>query len=159
MPFRQLRKLTIFVSTFLCFVVGCSNGGSVGPKTVRVSGVVTLGGKPLEGASVYFSSEKFSSFGKTNAEGRYELIQGAVPGKNKVYISKFELPDGASTDPESGIDVAQFQAAAIGAESSSAVTKSAKLADLVPEEFSDPLKSKLTYDVLETGATNADFRL
>ncbi|GDY10035.1 hypothetical protein LBMAG52_35210 [Planctomycetia bacterium] len=141
---------------------GCgSGGGSDGPKTARVSGTVTVQGKPLEGASVYFMSEKFSAFGKTNAEGHYELVQGAVPGDNKVYISKLELPPGVKLDPEAGIDLEQLKAAAAGAENDPS-GKGPKIQgpkELVPEEFSNPQKSKLTFPVPAGGTTSADFRL
>lgn len=140
---------------------GCGGGGSGGPKTVRVSGTVTLQGKPLEGASVYFMSEKFSGFGKTNAEGHYELVQGAIPGTNKVYISKLELPAGVILDPEAGMDLEQLKAAAAGAENDQsaggAKTKGPK--EFVPEEYSNPQKSKLTFPVPPEGTTSADFRL
>lgn len=78
----------IVAPLMLLSLVGCGGGGSGDdhPQTAPVSGTVTYQGKPLEGATVYFVSEKFSGSGKTNAEGRYELVQGAVPGKNKISI-------------------------------------------------------------------------
>lgn len=141
-------------------VLGCGGEGG-GPKTARVSGTVTLQGKPLDGAAVYFMTDKFSGFGRTNAEGKYELVQGAVPGKNKVYISKRGLPEGVNPDPESGLDLGQVDAAeAVGV--NDPTPKGAKKktsADLVPEEFSNPQKSQLSFDVPAGGSTTADFRL
>lgn len=139
---------------------GCGGGGS-GPKTERVSGTVTLQGKPLEGATVYFMTDKSSGFGKTNAEGHYELVQGAVAGQNKVYISKRKLPEGVNLDPEAGMDLGQIDAAAAAGENDRS-PKSAKkqsTGEQVPEEFSNPQKSKLTFDVPSGGSTSADFRL
>lgn len=158
---RIFSSSGLFAATMTCslMLLGCGGGGGDGPKTARVSGTVTLQGKPLVGVNVYFSSEKFSSYGKTNAEGHYELVQGAVPGNNKVYISKLELPEGVNTDPESGLDLAQFQAAAAGNENDPNGKKKASLTDVVPEEFSNPQKSKLTFPVPPEGTTSADFRL
>lgn len=140
---------------------GCGGGGSDGPKTARVSGTVTLDGKPLAGATVFFTSEKFSGFGKTNAEGHYELVQGAVPGNNKVYISKLEIPPGMVLDPEAGMDLEQLKAAASGAQNdpSRSGAKIQGPKELVSEEFSNPQKSKLTFPVPDGGSTSADFRL
>lgn len=158
---RKTFSFGLLAVTLTCAVVlvGCGSAETDGPKTARVSGTVTLQGKPLAGANVYFSSEKFSSYGKTNAEGRYELVQGAVPGKNKVYISKLETPEGVDSDPEAGLDLAQFQAADTGSENDPSGKKKPLLTDEVPQEFSDPQKSKLTFDVPEGGTTSADFRL
>ena len=73
----------------LAFVVGCSEPAS----TATVSGVVTLDGKPLEFIHVEFWPENGQrSFGKTDSEGRFELLtddrsaKGAVPGTHKVSL-------------------------------------------------------------------------
>ncbi len=76
-------------------------------KKATVAGTVTLGGKPLADAEVYFYTDKFTGFGKTNAEGKYILAQGAAIGPNKVYISKIE--GGAASgkpqaDPTFGVE-------------------------------------------------------
>jgi len=148
------------VLSFLIALSGCGGGGG-GPKTERVSGTVTLQGKPLEGATVYFMTEKFSGFGKTNAEGHYELVQGAVAGQNKVYISKRKLPEGVNMDPEEGMDLGQFDAAAAATENdrSPKGAKKQSTGEQVPEEFSNPQKSTLTFPVPAGGSTSADFRL
>ncbi|TXT27565.1 MAG: hypothetical protein FD138_2740 [Planctomycetota bacterium] len=162
-----MRNLMLFSCVTLSLVIattvsGCGGGGAdVGPKTVPVSGVVTLQGKPLEGATVYFQSDKFTGFGKTNADGKYELVQGAVPGDNKIRISKLELPAGTKLDPEAGMDLGQLQAAA----DASAADRSGKVAkvqgpkELVPDEFSNPTTAKLKFPVPANGSTSADFRL
>lgn len=63
----------------------------------RVTGVVTLDGEPLEGATVEFQPEEGSpSYGETDEEGRYELMfspdkEGAVVGKHVVRISTYKI--------------------------------------------------------------------
>jgi hypothetical protein len=126
-------------------------------KKAPVSGTVTMGGKPLEGAEVYFNTEKFTGFAKTNAEGKYQLSQGAAIGANKVFISKL---DGAAAtanaaDPTLALnDPTQTQ---IAGESQSKSKKGPK--QLIPPEFSSQTATKLTFDVPEGGAKDADFSL
>ena len=140
---------------------GCGSSGD-GPRTVRVSGIVSLDGKPLAGAEVHFVGEKFSGYGMTNSEGKYELVQGAVPGKNKVYISKIE--GGKDLDSTVADDVEQLRTAAQSfQEDPSAAGSKVNPADIphqtVPSQYSDPEKTNLDFTVPEGGTTEADFRL
>jgi hypothetical protein len=79
----------------LVFALGCG-----GKKFAPVSGVVTMNGKPLAGATVTFMpvlqgggiESGPSSDGKTNEKGEYTLTaatgqKGALVGKHKVVIS------------------------------------------------------------------------
>lgn len=82
---------------------GC---GPSGPKLGSVTGTVTLDGKPVQGALVTFISKAengSSSFGKTDANGKYQLEFsterfGAMLGAHEVEIAtkrvnKSEEPD------------------------------------------------------------------
>lgn len=87
-------------------VAGCGEDAGVTdrPATVPVSGVVTMGGNPVEGATVTFHAgvpapgqpaQGNSAVGQTDAEGRFQLKtfegnDGAVPGEYVVTISKYE---------------------------------------------------------------------
>lgn len=115
-------------------VAGCGGGAS------SVSGVVTLDGKPVEGATVTFNpvggGGLGSSTGKTGPDGRYTLRTvaadkpGAAPGNHKVSISltrsDAKNPDGAVTD-------------------------------VIPAKYNT--KSDLTFDVPSGGTDKADFAL
>lgn len=93
----MLRSLWMVVALGSLLALGCGGG----PRVVKVAGVVTLDGRPLEGASLAFqpivSAEDPhpgpSSSAKTDAEGRYHLeladtaIPGAVAGKHRVTIA------------------------------------------------------------------------
>ncbi len=91
----SLRKLLFIVASIPCIVsvVGCSNNGSDQPETGKVSGVVTLDGKPVSKALVSFQpSEGRPSSGMTDDKGQYVLIYnahtlGAKVGPHKVYVS------------------------------------------------------------------------
>jgi hypothetical protein len=74
-------------------VIGAQGCGPDGPDIASVEGVVTLDGKPLEGAQVLFVPEKGRpAVGKSDASGRYrmeytESRTGAIPGKSRVEIT------------------------------------------------------------------------
>jgi hypothetical protein len=80
------------------FLTGCGSS----PKLVEVRGRVTDGGKAVAGASVTYQPIATSkdniypgpaSFGKTDADGRYQLrtfnhdLPGAIPGQHRISIS------------------------------------------------------------------------
>jgi len=90
----------LFGSWFLvlgvcCYLVGC--GGPEHPDVGRVSGVVTLDGKPLPEATVMFQpTEGRASIATTDSAGKYSLIYldgvpGARLGAHKVII-RTEIP-------------------------------------------------------------------
>lgn len=143
----------------LCLgVIGCgretaSTKGST--RKAQVSGTVTMGGQPLEGAEVYFVTEKFTGFAKTDAAGKYRLAQGAAIGVNKVYFSKLEGGTATSvtaSDPVAALnDPGQVEAATASGASSAK--------QLIPPEYSSQTSSRLTFDVSEAGAKDADFNL
>lgn len=155
------RVSLAFVLTLAGVVCGCGSG-QAGPGTAQVSGLVTLDGKPLAGAEVHFVGEKLSGYGVTNSEGKYTLVQGAVPGVNKVYISKIE--GGKNVDSAMAEDVEQLRMAAEALKNDPSRTPSkGELAtiphEIIPDQFSNPQKTKLTFPVPDGGTRSADFRL
>ncbi len=95
----------------LLFVVGCSSGLPPLPKladSVKFTGIVTLDGMPLEGATVRFAPITEKGFhgaaGMTDAAGKYELQTdigngarraGVIPGSYRIYVSRLVKPDGS----------------------------------------------------------------
>lgn len=159
-----MKREALLATVALMWLVGC--GGDKGrqiPDTVDVSGVVTMDGKPLAGASVNFFHEDypdFAGYGKTDDQGRFTLVQGAVPGTNKVTVSKIvgeELGVGEGDDAEGALDDGQI-AASTGADIGAA-PKKAGLGQQVPPEYSDASKTKLTFMVPDGGTESADFKL
>ena len=82
------RGLTLVAGCLL--LAGCGSEDGL----ARVRGRVTFNGEPLEGAIVQFepvAKEGSPSAGKTDAQGRYELMHtfdtpGALPGGHVVTI-------------------------------------------------------------------------
>lgn len=139
---------------------GCSGEGRAIPDTVPVSGTITLDGKPLADAEINFlpeSHKDFASYGKTNAEGKYTLVQGAVPGKNKIVIKKMSAGN-LQINPEEGMDAGQMEAMASAAQAEGKTGPQVPK-QLVPADYSDPTKSKLEFPVPEDGTDKADFKL
>jgi hypothetical protein len=148
------------VILMLLFAAGCS-GGNKGPDTARVAGTLYLDDKPLEGAEVRYFSMGFVGYAMSGPDGRYELVQGAVPGENIVTVKKFE--GDFELNPEEGYDLAQLEfeqdAATGGGDMRGKPRTASKIKQVVPLHFSDPEKSQLTYSVPEDGTTSADLRL
>lgn len=148
---------------FLLFLIlsvpaaGCG-GGAGGFKGVDVSGTVSIDGKPLEGVEVYFFTEKFEGYGKTNAEGKYQLVGGAAEGPNKIYFKKVnpEVVSGVDTSIP-GMDAGQVAAMADAKDKAASGGK--KSSSLIPPEYSDPKTTKLSFPVPAGGTSSADFKL
>jgi|SRR5439155_306233 len=92
--FKSRSPLRCFVS--LVAVLGCSSAGSNLPKTVPAAGVVTLDGKPVDGAQVVLvpaGEGTTGATGVTNSSGHFELRAypekpGAIPGEYKGEVKK-----------------------------------------------------------------------
>ncbi len=90
------RHISWLLAVGAMVVLGCGPGTSHLPKTVPASGIVTLDGKPVDGAQVVLVGEADNShgaFGATDANGKFSLRAfeekaGAVPGSYKVQVSK-----------------------------------------------------------------------
>lgn len=91
---RHPHELTALLITIACgLLAGCGKSDGNTPPVGAVSGVVTLDGKPLDGAVVMFEPDHTrASNAKTDPQGKYELmfndtIKGAAVGHHKVRIS------------------------------------------------------------------------
>ncbi len=78
-------------------MTGCFAGNTEGPELSKVTGVVTLKGKPVPNIQVLFApqSDEGSSRGRTKEDGTFEVYYtlkqpGAVPGQHNV---QFDLGD------------------------------------------------------------------
>ena len=123
--------------------IGC---GSSKQPLVPVSGVVTLNGKPIDGARVFFEPESTgdvlnvgpSSYAVTDEQGRYSLEtmdgdEGAVIAHHRVTISTFMGPE----QHEGEEPVRE---------------------ELIPDRYFDGT-TPLSWDVSADGTAAADFQL
>jgi hypothetical protein len=109
----SLGKL-VFAGLFGVLAVGLPGCGG-GPRYVKVSGVVTLNGKPYKGAVVNFqpiatkedANPGRGSYGHTDEHGKFQLvvddkITGAVAGKHRVRIATVWELLSSGADPALG---------------------------------------------------------
>ncbi|MCA8996414.1 MAG: hypothetical protein KDA80_05510 [Planctomycetaceae bacterium] len=124
-----------------------------------MSGTLLIDGKPVSDVEVHFLNPEFpnhGSFGVTDEDGNFRLVQGAVPGQNTVFFSKINAA-GMDMDPESGMDAGQFAAMSTGNEQNPNVKKM-EISQLIPPEYSSS-NSKLTFSVPDGGTSAAKFEL
>lgn len=94
-------------------VLGCGGAESdrwteARPNVHRASGIVTLDGAPLAGATVTFrrGEDSPAAAGRTDAEGRFQLstfgdADGAVAGPHQATVTKYsDVEKPAGYDPE-----------------------------------------------------------
>ncbi len=103
---RAVSGVALAVASF----VGCGSGDETESiKLVPVTGVVSLNGKPVEGASVTFTPNAGSKpntpgSDMSGPEGTYKLMyrgrSGVTPGKYKVTVSKTFEPADAKVPEE-----------------------------------------------------------
>ena len=134
-----MTSRTLWLIPLALAACGCSKSDL---DIVPVAGAVTLDGKPLDGAWVFFSPDTSkpiapSSHGKTGSDGRFTLAvagvkeKGALVGLHKVHISRAPTgwaPKGDEAAPET-----------------------------LPAHYNQ--KTKLTFDVPPGGTAAADFAL
>jgi hypothetical protein len=108
-------------------------------KTAPAGGVVTLGGDPVEAATVVLFSvdHNVAATAATDKDGRfrlrtYEPRDGAVVGSHRVVVDKTTEQIYFSADPEGNIPPP-------------------KITHHLPEKYRDRMKSGLTVEVTEAG--------
>lgn len=120
---------------------GCGRGGGR-PATVRVSGVVTLNGRPVPETRIRFTPESEQSgrtaIGDTDASGKFTLStfepgDGIVPGIYDVDLTSNAVPQAA-------VDTTDLTAKLAATE---AATES------IPEKYRDRKTSGLHYTFTE----------
>lgn len=88
---RAFRVASLATLPLLFAAVGCGRGDY--PEMARVTGTVTYKGKPVPNMMVNFMPpDGRPSWGKTDAEGKYEMVydsdyKGVKMGHHKVYIT------------------------------------------------------------------------
>jgi hypothetical protein len=149
---RTLKNVVIgsLIAIFVGSLVGCEPGNTY--ETAPVSGNVTMDGKPLEGAEIYFIGEGMTAFAVTDANGQYQFERGAVVGENQVYFRR--MVGEMALDSSAEIDATQLEAmaAAQGPMPGKNVPR-----QVIPSTYSDPAHPHFKFPVPQTGTTAADF--
>lgn len=105
----RLNSMLIVLGISMLFQPGCSQSDQ--PELGKVTGTITLDGKPLSGVAVVYQPESGRpARGMTDAEGKYELTyirqtKGTKVGPNRVEIAPSE--DGEAEEAESADEESQ----------------------------------------------------
>jgi len=128
---------------------GCGGEKVNRPPVFKVTGKVTLSGKPVVNADVTFIHDetKRAAFGKTNDQGIYKLTtfaanDGAVEGKHSIKV--VDIPPPATTPAIADTESPEYQPPGIGQDTMP------KPKSNLPAKYSDPATSGLF------GVVNAD---
>lgn len=125
------------------------------PKTVTASGIITLDGAPLDGASITLLNENgVTAIAKSDSNGRFSLrtvvgadmVDGAVPGLHQVGVAK-TISEGGGAEMKPGENERDMVNRMAGS-----MTSPAKQKYIVPQQFGSPQSSKLSLDVPTAGS-------
>jgi hypothetical protein len=124
-------------------LAGCGPGG---PTLGKVTGKVTLDGKPLPNVAVTFMpTEGGSASGITDASGNYELShpngKGTPLGKNKVSVTTVQKPTSTVDLSQIPSDSPEYAKALEASQSGYNVT----FKEPIPEKYN--LKTELQYEI------------
>jgi hypothetical protein len=149
---KRFLEFQFAITGLLVFVAGCGGGTDewvdARENVYPASGVVTLSGEPVEGATVIFhsASKKISAQGMTNAKGRYHVTtyednDGAIAGEHTVTVRKSEYIQ-KQTRHHTEEEPSYYKVAT----------------ELLPVEFATEKTTTLKATVTEDGATELDFK-
>jgi len=149
----------------LAVLVGCSGDKATGPFAT-VSGTVTQGGAPVDGAKVEFHGTTEAAGGArdlfastTDSSGKYMIAgvgknAGIPPGMYKVVVTKYRTKSGEVLKAGEKVDEGQ-----LAAQASDLGPAAAGLINHLPKEFSSPSTTKLSATVQEGKNENVNFDL
>lgn len=160
--FRASLSIILFLT-----ISGC--GGGDRPAIAKVSGLITLEGVPVSGATISFVPVEGGRIGTAVSDdtGRYTIStypgdpnDGAIVGSHKVGIMKIAGAGAYALTQEETEDPNEQLAPASG-EIDGVVEKkeTEKTEYLVPKRYMNPNESDLTIDVPKEGNENANFEL
>ena len=137
--------MTRFVPLVMLLAAGCGGGG------VDVAGTVTYQGKPLSyGTVVLVGSDGLPKSGQVGPGGAF-TVQGVPPGTAKVAVSSPRppgMPDPARPEPGAkGRDADLLDGKTPRPEPPPAATAIIAGWTPIPDDYGDPLKSKLTVEI------------
>ncbi len=152
------RYLVLLAITALA--IGCSDSN---PKTYPVSGVVTLDGKPVPGATVTFipdDSKSNSAATSCDDKGKYSMStfkqdDGAIPGSYKIIVAKYQRgaeespygdkpPEAVEQTPEA---ISEAYGKGYSGPPKGNAAKAPKEWNDVPDKYGDLAKSGLSFIV------------
>lgn len=141
---------------------GCGGAG----KPVKTEGIITLDGKPVEGATVTFVPEAGggpSASGITGSDGVFRLTtrnhnDGALPGDYKVTVEKKTADPTLNQDVSGAAEPADAIKQQYGTYMKTAAKKSPSPKTQLPAVYADGNKTPLKYGVPHSGRIQIELR-
>lgn len=159
-----MKALTAVSPTLLAalFLSGCSQEDEwtrKQPATVSADGIVTLDGKPVDGASIIIAPiapGQHAANALTDGTGRFSLAAfpskpGAVPGSYKVRVAKTVEVSAEPVKIDLGEDAAHAAAESSGA--------NVTWINVLPEKYANPETSGITVEIPTEGVKNMTIEL
>ncbi len=148
--FRQVLTLALPIALLSC--IGCTQVPD-GLRTVPATGVVTLDGQPVEGATIVFIDDAGVNPARALSDedgkfslNRYEYKDGAVPGSYTVVVTKTVVKE---VDPA---DMKGEEAEHAGEDAGGIVS------NMLPKQYATP-GNGLAFTIGEDGADNLNLEL
>lgn len=145
----MLRCLIVLTSALIASGCGEDLSRKNRPKTVKVTGVITLQKQPVESATIVLipASGSHGASGTSRKDGSFELMtfppdSGAVPGVYKVMVQKIQSP----TEPPKTSDDGE-------------IVPSSDVKWLIPMRYGNVETSKLTVTIPESGLRDLKLEL
>ncbi len=145
----MLRHFLILTLALMAIGCGADPDKKNRPKTVKVTGVITLQKQPLDAATIVLipASGSHGASGTSAKDGSFELKtfppdSGAVPGSYKVMVQKIQSP----TEPSKTSDDGEL-------------VPSSDVKWLIPMRYGDIETSKLTVIIPESGLSDLKLEL
>ncbi|NLS93447.1 MAG: carboxypeptidase regulatory-like domain-containing protein [Planctomycetaceae bacterium] len=157
---RRCSVLVPFVGlAVLMGLAGCSpDSRRDGPEMVRITGVVTLDGEPLEGAHIRFSPDVSgpAAFAVSDKRGRYELRtyepgDGIIPGTYHVTVNKEVVEPGMEFESQVAMEAYLKE--------SGDRPSATKIVNTVPEKYASKKTSGLKAEINVGSAGSFDLEL
>jgi Carboxypeptidase regulatory-like domain len=148
-------KLAVSILVLVGIVLtGCSNSSR--PPTYRVTGTVTMQGKPVAGAAITFvptGADGEAASAITDSDGKYALTtwragDGARPGEYRVKVSKQEQTTVDPSKMVKNLSIEEEQKIYVENKKPSPPAKS-----LVPSKYQDESSSGLSHTVPKGSST------
>lgn len=152
-----LSSLLLCPLLFACSGCENSNGNPNRPPVVKASGIVTYQQKPIEGATILFTSVNSgpAATGFTDENGAFQLRtyepgDGAAAGQYKVSISKFDMST-SNPDLEDDLqnELNESDKEPIGPDSVLPVRYGAAETSMLTEEVSSTGPNEFKFDLVD----------
>lgn len=159
--FRRLVMFSLLSVLTSGGIAGCSGGG---PDVQYVEGVVTLDGKPVEGATVGFSpvdaATGLAAVGTTDADGVFRLtaMQGGEPesgttvGQYKVTVTKTTVTSASAEETQKMQDDPNY------GKTSQGISAPPKAIAEVPTKYNNPETSGIEVTVKDGRNDGPEFK-